>query len=93
MSLAVSGGVRFVPLAPFNTVCLVAGVVRVPLRTYAWTTGVGVLPLGAMLTFFGSRMGRNELQLGIAFWAPNVLFLALVLTIWWIFRRRNARIG
>jgi cbb3-type cytochrome oxidase subunit 3 len=46
-----------------------------------------------MLTFFGSRMGRNELQLGIAFWAPNVLFLALVLTIWWIFRRRNARIG
>jgi len=67
--------------------------VRVPLRTYAWTTGVEVLPLGAMLTFFGSRMGRNELQLGIAFWAPNVLFLALVLTIWWIFRRRNARIG
>lgn len=85
--------VRFVPLAPFNTVCLVAGVVRAPLWTYTWTTGVGILPLGVLLTFFGSRMGSNELQLGIAFWAPNVLFLALVLTIWWIFRRRNARIG
>ncbi|CAN5683731.1 hypothetical protein BH24ACT22_BH24ACT22_20140 [soil metagenome] len=85
--------VRFVPLAPFNTVCLVAGVVRAPLWTYTWTTGVGILPLGILLTFFGSRMGNNELQLGIAFWVPNVLFLALVLTVWRIFRRRNDRIG
>ena len=84
--------VRFVPLAPFNTICLVAGVVRAPLWTYAWTTGVGILPLGALLTLFGSRMGRNELQLGITFWLPNVLFLALVLTTWWAFRRRNARV-
>ncbi|MGB3633350.1 MAG: VTT domain-containing protein [Rubrobacteraceae bacterium] len=79
--------VRFVPLAPFNTVCLVAGVVRAPLWTYVWTTGVGILPLGVLLTYFGSRMGQNELQLGIAFWLPNVVFLALVLTTWWIFRR------
>ncbi len=85
--------VRFVPLAPFNTVCLVAGVVRAPLWTYAWTTGVGILPLGVLLTFFGSRLGENELQLGIAFWAPNVIFLVLVLTTWWTFRRRNARAG
>lgn len=83
--------VRFVPLAPFNTVCLVAGVVRAPLWTYTWTTGVGILPLGVLLTFFGSRMGRNELQLGIAFWIPNLVFLTLVLTTWWLFRRRNAR--
>ncbi len=85
--------VRFVPLAPFNTVCLVAGVVRAPLWTYAWTTGIGILPLGVLLTLFGSRMGQNELQLEAAFWLPNVLFLALVLTTWWIFRRRNARAG
>lgn len=79
--------VRFVPLAPFNTVCLVAGVVRAPLWTYTWTTGVGILPLGVLLTFFGSRMGRDELQLGIAFWIPNLIFLALVLATWWVFRR------
>ena len=83
--------VRFVPLAPFNTVCLVAGVVKAPLWTYAWTTGVGILPLGLLLTLFGSRMGNNELRLGIAFWIPNVIFLALVLTTWWLFRRRNVR--
>ena len=85
--------VRFVPLAPFNTVCLVAGVVRAPLWTYAWTTGVGILPLGILLTFFGSRMGENELQLGITFWVPNAIFLVLVLTTWWIFRRRNTQTG
>lgn len=79
--------VRFVPLAPFNTVCLVAGVVRAPLWTYTWTTGVGILPLGTLLTIFGSRMGENELRLGIAFWVPNLVFLALVLTTWWFFRR------
>ena len=83
--------VRFVPLAPFNTVCLVAGVVKAPLWTYVWTTGVGILPLGVLLTFFGSRMGNNELQLGVAFWIPNIVFLALVLTTWWIFRCRNAQ--
>ena len=83
--------VRFVPLAPFNTVCLVAGVVKAPLWTYAWTTGVGILPLGTLLSLFGSRMGENELRLGVAFWIPNALFLALVLTTWWVFRRRNTR--
>ena len=85
--------VRFVPLAPFNTVCLVAGVVRAPLWTYTWTTGVGILPLGVLLTLFGSRMGRNELQLGFTFWIPNLIFLTLVLTTWWLFRRRNTREG
>ncbi len=83
--------VRFVPLAPFNTVCLVAGVVKAPLWTYAWTTGLGILPLGTLLSLFGSRMGENELRLGVAFWIPNALFLALVLTTWWVFRRRNTR--
>lgn len=85
--------VRFVPLAPFNTVCLVAGVVRAPLWTYAWTTGVGILPLGVLLSFFGSRMGADEFRFGVTFWAPNLLFLTLVLATWWFFRRRNSRTG
>lgn len=85
--------VRLVPLVPFNTVCLAAGVIRAPLWTYAWTTGVGILPLGIILTLFGSRMGRDELQFGLTFWVPNAIFLALVLTTWWIFRRRKARTG
>lgn len=85
--------VRLVPLVPFNTVCLAAGVVRAPLWTYTWTTGVGILPLGILLTLFGSRMGRDELELGVTFWAPNVAILALVLTTWWIYHRRHVRPG
>lgn len=83
--------VRLVPLVPFNTVCLAAGVVRAPFWTYTWTTGVGILPLGILLTLFGSRMGREELQLGITFWAPNVAILALILTTWWVYHRRHVR--
>ena len=83
--------VRLVPLVPFNTVCLAAGVVRAPLWAYAWTTGVGILPLGILLTLFGSRMGRDELQLGLTFWTPNVVILAFILATWWIFRRRTVR--
>lgn len=85
--------VRLVPLVPFNTVCLVAGVVRAPLLTYTWTTAAGILPLGILLTLFGSQLGESTLHLGFTFWVPNAIFLAIVLTTWWIFRRRNTRTG
>lgn len=85
--------VRLVPLVPFNTVCLAAGVIRAPLRTYVWTTGAGILPLGIMLTLFGSRFGESTFRMDVTFWAPNVVFLVIVLTTWWTFRYRNARTG
>ncbi len=81
--------VRLVPLVPFNTVCLVAGVVRVPLWTYAWTTGVGILPLGASLSLLGSRLGESSLRLGATFWVPNAVFLGAILVTWWVVRRRT----
>ena len=81
--------VRLVPLVPFNTVCLVAGAVRVPLWTYAWTTGVGILPLGASLSLLGSRLGESSLRLGVTFWVPNAVFLGAILVTWWVVRRRT----
>ena len=83
--------VRLVPLVPFNTVCLVAGVVRVPLWTYAWTTGVGILPLGVSLSLLGSRLGESTLRLGATFWVPNAMFLVFILATWWAVRRRARR--
>lgn len=73
---------------PFNTVCLVAGVIRAPLWTYLWTTGVGILPLGAGLSLLGSRLGESSPRLGATFWVPNALFIVLILAAWWIARRR-----
>ncbi|CAN5904572.1 TVP38/TMEM64 family protein [soil metagenome] len=85
--------VRLVPLVPFNTVCLVAGVIRAPFWTYAWTTGVGILPLGILLTLFGSQFGESTLRLGFAFWLPSLGLLALMLMTWWILRRRMIQVS
>ena len=83
--------VRLVPLVPFNTVCLAAGVIRAPLWTYVWTTCVGILPLGASLSLLGSRFGESSVRLGATFWAPNAIFLVAILATWWIARRRARR--
>ncbi len=80
--------VRFVPLIPFNAVCLGAGVVRAPLWTYAWTTGIGILPLGAALSFIGSTMGDSNPRLGITLWVLSGTLLFAVLAAWWLSRRR-----
>jgi uncharacterized membrane protein YdjX (TVP38/TMEM64 family) len=83
--------VRLVPLVPFNTVCLAAGVIRAPLWTYVWTTGVGILPLGIVLSLFGSRFGESYFRLEATFWALSVIFLIVILVTWWIARRRARR--
>ena len=83
--------VRLVPLVPFNTVCLAAGVIRAPLWTYVWTTGVGILPLGIVLSLFGSRFGESGFRLGATFWALSAVFLVAILVTWWIARRRARR--
>lgn len=82
---------RLIPLVPFNALCLGAGTVRAPLWSYTWTTGVGILPLGATISYLGSRMGQNELTLGAPFWAMISLLVAAVLSSWWYFRHRERR--
>lgn len=81
--------VRLVLLAPFNAVCLAAGTIRAPLWTYAWTTGMGSLPLGITISFLGSRMGESEPHLGAPFWALSSFFLVTVLVTWSIVRRQT----
>jgi uncharacterized membrane protein YdjX (TVP38/TMEM64 family) len=47
---------RLIPLIPFNAICYAAGVTRVPLARYAWTTVVGILPLTVLVAYLGSRL-------------------------------------
>ncbi len=82
---------RLIPLIPFNAVCLAAGAVRAPLWTYTWTTGVGILPLAAIVTFLGSYLGESSLHLGTPFWILSLLFVISILAAWWIIRRRVRR--
>ncbi len=82
---------RLIPLVPFNALCLATGVVRAPLWTYTWTTGVGILPLAIVVSFLGSRLGQSDPNLGASFWIMSTIFVATVLAAWWIFRRQSRR--
>ncbi len=79
---------RLIPLVPFNAVCLAAGVIRAPLWTYTWTTGLGILPLGATISFLGSRLGESNLHLGAPFWILSLIFVVAILVAWWVTRHR-----
>jgi uncharacterized membrane protein YdjX (TVP38/TMEM64 family) len=48
--------VRLLPFVPFSLVGYLAGATRVPLLRFAWTTGVGALPLIALAVVLGSRL-------------------------------------
>jgi uncharacterized membrane protein YdjX (TVP38/TMEM64 family) len=47
---------RLIPLIPYNAVCYAAGVTRVPLGRYAWTTVAGITPLTVLVAYLGSRL-------------------------------------
>ena len=47
---------RFIPLFPFWMINLFAGLTKIPLRTYAWTTAVGILPGSLVYTFTGNQL-------------------------------------
>ena len=50
--------IRCVPLVPFFMVNLCAGLTRIPLFTFIWTTAVGILPTAAIFVFAGRQLTR-----------------------------------
>jgi uncharacterized membrane protein YdjX (TVP38/TMEM64 family) len=49
--------VRLIPVFPFFLINLLSGLTKVPLKTFIWTTSVGILPASLVYTFAGSRIG------------------------------------
>ncbi len=49
---------RFVPLFPFWAVNIAAAVFRVPLKTFIWTTVVGIIPGSFVYTLSGRGLGE-----------------------------------
>jgi uncharacterized membrane protein YdjX (TVP38/TMEM64 family) len=50
--------VRLIPLFPFVLVNLLSGLTRVPLRTYLWTTSLGIIPVSLIYAYAGSQLGN-----------------------------------
>ena len=68
--------VRLIPFVPYNAVCYAAGIVRVPLPRFVWTTFVGIIPLTALVTYLGSRL--KEPNFGDwRIWAAVAAFVAV----------------
>ncbi len=47
---------RFIPMIAFNLINYAAGLTRVSVWTFVWTTGVGILPITVLSVYLGSQM-------------------------------------
>lgn len=69
---------RLIPLIPYNAICYAAGVTRVPLARYSWTTFVGIIPLTVLVTYLGSRLKTPNFG-DWRVWVLLVAFIAIVI--------------
>lgn len=68
---------RFIPVISFNMVNYAAGLAPISWRTFAWTTGIGILPLTTLMVVLGDQSHRLGwpawlvlLGAGLALWPP-----------------------
>lgn len=66
---------RFIPLISFNLMNYAAGLTPVSWWTFAWTTGLGILPLTVLMTVLGDNFNAGSWR----FW---LLALAAALAVW-----------
>lgn len=70
---------RLVPVIAFNLINYAAGLTAVSWRTFAWTTGLGILPMTVLMVVMGDSLD----DLTWLLWALPPALLAL----WWAVRR------
>ena len=69
---------RLVPLVPFTLASVVAGVARVPVGRFAWTSLVGFLPMTTLCVVLGARLQEPSLTDPLL-WGPLAGLVLLVL--------------
>lgn len=68
---------RLIPLIPFNAICYAAGITRVPVGRYSWTSVVGIVPLTVLVAYLGSRLESPDFS-DWRVWLLIVAFVAIV---------------
>jgi uncharacterized membrane protein YdjX (TVP38/TMEM64 family) len=48
---------RFIPVFPFFLINIFAGLTKIPLRTFVWTTSVGIFPGSLIYAYAGQQLG------------------------------------
>ena len=71
---------RLVPLIAFNLINYAAGLTAIGWVTFAWATGLGILPLTVLMAYTGATMTS------LPWWSWPVL-AALALAAWLVWRR------
>ena len=81
---------RLIPLIPYNAICYAAGITRVPLVRYSWTTVVGITPLTVLVAYLGSRLRSPDFS-DWRVWLLIAAFVAIVVAGQVIERRLRSR--
>ncbi len=70
---------RFIPVIAFNLVNYAAGLTRISWWTFAWATGIGILPMTTLMVVMGDRIETLA-------WEMWLLVGAGALVLWFGFR-------
>ncbi|MEM7214879.1 MAG: TVP38/TMEM64 family protein [Pseudomonadota bacterium] len=76
---------RFIPVIAFNLINYAAGLTKVSWWTFFWTTGIGILPLTALMVYMGAQMTYLswEWLVGV-----SVVCIALMAALHWYKRKK-----
>lgn len=66
---------RLIPIFPFFLVNIFAGLTRIPLVTYAWTTMVGIAPASLVFIYAGRQLGNIDKPEDILSWQILLAFV------------------
>lgn len=78
--------VRAIPVVPLNVVSYAAGLARMPLWRFTWTTVVGLTPQFGVVVYAGSRAREVSLTDPLVL-LSGLAWLALILIGWAFYRR------
>lgn len=70
---------RILPLAPFFVVNYCAGLTKIPLKTFVWTTSLGMLPGALIYAYIGDQLRHVNVLADLFSWKIITAFLLLAL--------------